>query len=338
MHDLDNSFDEIRIFKQSREELAEKKTSLIYCLGYYIYILCVILCTSYLISYYFENLYFKEIKGHFSSLQAMINRGILISETRLLNRKIELVSSEWIPGEGKGSRETALRVIRDELKTEYFELERCEQNATIGFNAMILASPSLVGDFIFPFWYMMNDLTRKELKTSYQSGMHQYLSSLSIVMNAQRDSLTRYYKKPEEGSPNPEGQKNQPKAIISNERMHFYRADYNSIHSLRIGNYKMIDSFDKFMDKRTLNLRWLSMICLIVHYSVWWTALFSIFPIMFKIVNNNSDVLSLFGLIELGEVEALTEQIETFKTIYLKLPHDRGEEIEEGEEEEGRFP
>ena len=267
---------------------------------------------SYILSYYYENVYFKEIKGHFSSLQAMINRGILISETRLLNRKIELVSSEWIPGEGKGSRETALTKIKQDLKSGYLELQKCEQNSTPGFNALTSASPNLLETFIFPFRYRMKDSTEKDLKTSYRAGVYQYLSSLSIVMNAEIDSLTRYDKKSRLINFN-----NNSNSTLTNERMHFHRADYNSIHSLRTGNYRMIDIFNRFMGRRILNLRWLSMVGIIVHFSWWWIAIFTLFPLMFKIVNNNSDILSLFGLIELGEVEALTEQIETFKTIYL---------------------
>ena len=278
-------------------------------MAYYFYFICVSVTMSYGVSYYFENLYFKEVKGHFSSLGAMINRGILISETRLLNRKIELVSSNWLPGEGHQNSETTLMRIKTDLKREYFDLQRFEERTTSGFKAMINYWPDLSSGFIYPFMYKMKDKTHIDLKASYRAGVYQYLSSLSTVMNAETNDLTRYYK-----NRDPQTQKN---ATLTVPRMHFYRADYNSIHSLRVGNYKMIDTFDGFMKRRIFTLRWLSMICTVVHFSWWWVALFTIFPIMFRIVNNNSDILSLFGLIDMEEVKALIKQIDTFKIVYL---------------------
>ena len=308
LEDLESSFDEIRMFKQSREELADKKNGLIYILAYYIYLICVTVGIAYAISYYYERLYIPELGNHFSSLQAMVNRGISVSKTRFLNRKMELVSSQWIP-EASTNRLGFYKNTSSRLKQEYLELKKSERRSMAGLNRMRALWKSLNNSFVYPFSYTMKDGAESYLKGTYQSGVYQYMSSLSVIIHAEIDSIKR--------SSGAKGESTQKNPFLTKERLHFSRANHNSINSLRTGNYEMINSFSAFMDRRIFNLRWLSLLCIIFHLCWWTVALHSVYPIMYSILDNNGDILSLFGLIEPDEIEDLIDQIKTYKSAFL---------------------
>ena len=150
----------------------------------------------------------------------------------------------------------------------------------------------------------MKDRSVSMIRDSYKEGAYQLLSSLSIISNAEREQLSREFDK--------EGE------MLTQERTHYYRVDYNSWHSLRQGAYDSLEDFDNFIKQRNHFLFYLLLIPVLLHNVIGLAASTTNIYMIPRVLDNDSDILFLFSQVSRKEAVELYDKVLRFKINFLE--------------------
>ena len=292
----------MRIVKLTREVIEDKKSGLVFSLTNFVAFISFTIIGSYIAGYYFETAYFKEFESHFTSKISMFRRGLAISDIRFYNRKLELLSSGWLTVDKQSEHDKAAEAISklSDLLVKY------EDDSMDALNDMRRIRGKILKRYVYDFNYKLSDGRNSFIKSQYQDGIFQYLSSASIIKNSKLGELDR------------RGEAHGKGARLSKERMHFYRINYNSIKPLRKGNKEIMADYSRFIDERILDFRIYTFSPVILHFILSLIGSpIAVFCAM-RILNNDGDVLRIFSLISYQEIEMLVEEIDTFREEYLR--------------------
>ena len=289
----------MRLVKEARSIISDNKTpGVIITLANFITGLCAAIIVVHMFSYYYENKFFNEIQDTFKYSQAIYRRGIAITDARYYNRHLELISSGLI----KGNKTQLYNTTANKLRELSIELEKLEVRclAAISYMEFVLGVRT---SFEYPMYYKLADGGEKEITTPFQDAIYQYISSLSIVVNAEANQMNRDLEKSGEQ--------------LTTARAHFHRINFNSLNSLRIGNIEVLANFRSFMKTRidyfsVFIFVPLSVVAIIVTFGS-----VSTIYCMVRIFEKNKEVLNLFGMINEDQIEELVDEIEFFVVDYL---------------------
>ena len=291
----------MRTVKLTREIIADKKSGLIISMTNFVLFLLITVSVAYSVGYYFESEFYKELEIHFNSKISMFRRGLAITDIRFYNRKLELLSSDWISTNRQAEHQKAAEKISNISN----KLVKYEDESMDALNDMRRIRGSKGRRYLYDFYYKLSDNRTNYIQSLYQDGIYQYLSSASIIKNSKLGEMDRRYQISNGGK-------------MSKERMHFYRINYNSIKPLRQGNKEILEDFTRFVKGRIFQFRVFAMSPAIVHLLV---AILGTPIAVFctaRILNNDGDVLKVFSVITYEEIEQLVDEIDSFREEYLR--------------------
>ena len=289
----------MRIVKQTREVISEKKKGLITALNNFLFLLMFLIVGGYFYGYITERDSLTVIQSLFIYKLTMYKRALSILDARYYNRKLELISSGWI----KNNRTELFKYSLDRLTNVSDKLIKYEDTSIKAFSYLRMNQRDSSRTYQYPFYYKLKSGLNSFLESSYQNGVYQYLSSVSVIKNAKINELDR---KLDEDLP------------LTAERIQFHRINYNSLHSLRVGSEEIIESFNNLSIKAVEYRGIYTFIPLAFHLALWVLSSFVSSICMWRILDNDGEVLHMFALIEEEEMEDLVIDLEDFKDYHLR--------------------
>ena len=211
---------------------------------------------AYFIGHRGEQHYLQELPLHLESIQCIFRREDLVLSIKHFSRRMDFIANNKLLDPNYALfnqtkidlKENSLRLST--IEKSYIEIKRRKKNAVNGRKSVLEAT--------YPFLVVLRDGSCSMIQSDYQDGVYQYLSSTSKIMNsgvkdlrrteAESDSLQEICRLNSDFESENSGKvKNK---IMTAERMHFHRLDYNSIHSLRTGNDDIIDRYESLIKER----------------------------------------------------------------------------------------
>ena len=304
--------------------MAQKKNGLIHALAQYYVVVCLSVGLAYFLPFSTELNLFGEIKSHLSSLQAMFERMNLIYKIDYQNQKMELISSSIL---GKNSRETLFDSSKLRMSRVGQRLATIEKRCITS----LFKKREILGKtghrYLYNFLVRSRDGSDSFLRNLYQDGIFQYLSSTSVLKNSGLNEISRKNKKDQKPAVGVNSGNNE---LLTLERMHFYRIEYNAINGLRVGSRDIIRDYDSFLEDRIVFFRYIGYAPLFFHIFIITTApTASVFCIYF-IMKNDKDILGFFGLLERHEIEGILEDIEEYSSNHLNYFREATEGLDDG--------
>ena len=290
----------LKLIRQGRDVVKEKRTGLITFLAHFCFNICTSIAAFKLPAHYYEYNLMNEMEDNLSSLVSIIHIGSHVSRARFQSQKAELFASSWI-------NETQFSSFRQTLSEISMISKQISIDEDKSLKALNLRKRIQGRSFVvrnYPFSYLMKDRSVSMIKDSYKEGIYQLLSSLSVISNAKKMQLSREFDK--EGS------------ILTQERTHFYRVDYNSWNSLRKGAYDSLEDFDNFIKQRNHLLFYILLIPIGMHMILGMLGSSVNIFLIPGVLDNDSDILSFFSMVKRGEAIQLYHKVLDFKMNFLQ--------------------
>ena len=296
---MNDSFDQMRIAKSTRELMLEKKTGSIFKLGYFFFWVCVMVALDKLPTYVFEVSMLSEIDTHFHSLKFMFLRGRAISTARFFNQKLELLSSSWIVH----NRSENFQLTAEQLQNTSLLLSFYEDQSMTALTYKRKIQKETLRRYVYPFYYKLRDGGHTFIHSLYQDGVYQFMGSLSVLENAKIGDICR---------------KNESRGIqggfgLTEERMHFYRAEYNSQNSLRTGNADIIEDYNLFVGKRIKLLFLVIFVHILLDVGIATMVNLVSWVCIPHILDNHLDVIGFFALLSGKEIGVIIREARLYK-------------------------
>ena len=101
----------LKLIRQGREVIKEKRTGMVAFLAHFCFNVCTIVAAFKLPSHYYEYNLMKEMESNLGLLVSMIHTGSHISIARFQSQKAELLASGWLNETKSSSFEKALSEV-----------------------------------------------------------------------------------------------------------------------------------------------------------------------------------------------------------------------------------
>lgn len=192
---------------------------------------------------------------------------------------------------------TEEKEILKKLEVVSEELEKLQISVAESFSFREITEGS-VKTFRYPIFMKMKQGEDLTTEIEYSDAVYQYIASISIIINSKLENLHR---------------DKETDISINTERVHFLRIAKNSLDSLRTGGEEIGEFYNQFVVKIIKdNLAKYNYICLGV-LGVMIIGILIIMPVTISTASSDQDVLALFGMVSLLDIQEISDSIHKFK-------------------------